>query len=284
MTITKNSSMLERLTLVTPELSFNTIDQAHDYLSQREITPRIYEGRQLSVSIDDGKAFLNISNNGQASSFPIRDSGMEGLLQKAGMGMGNFPMKIADDHLIEYNLNYLFQNMIAMNDLTVIFDKNDGENTYGIKSVMSDSYQHIDHLKVLNIVKNLDIEHEVHRLQLNRNFFRISLTNPANKIEAKIGDISSVGVDLMNSENGHASLWLGQFVYRYWCTNGASHVDDSTSIRSRAIHRGNTINKAVEDFSKSAKWYLMNGAKELEANFKILSETEVTETTDETTK
>jgi len=270
-------SLLERSTVVTPERTFKSIEEVTDFFNTRKVATKIYKGNQLSVSMSGGFALLNIKGDTKSGTFPIRDSGMEGLLTRSGMGRGNFPMYVADDHLIEYNLNYLFQKIVPEQDLTVIFEMNPNESWFSIKSVMSQKYSHVDHLDVLSIIKDLKIEHEVHQLYLDKNMFRMSLTNPANKVEPTIGDISSVGIDLMNSEVGFASLSLGQYVNRYWCTNGASHIDESHSRRSKAVHRGNIILNTLSDFRESAKWYLLNGAKEIEANFKILSETEVTD-------
>jgi len=142
---------------------------------------------------------------------------------------------------------------------------------------MSGKYSHIDHLDVLEIIKAIKQDVKIHNLLLNKDFFRASITNPANNIETKVGDISSVGIDLMNSENGHSSLSMGKFLYRYWCANGASHIDHKASFTSKAIHRGNTINNCLGIFSEGARWYMENGADLIRANFKILEETEVTE-------
>jgi len=270
-------SLLERTTIITPERKFKSIEEVTDFFQTRKVAAKVYKGKQLSIRMFNGLAYLKIIGDSKSGEYPIRDSGMEGLLTRSGMGRGNFPMYVADDHLIQYNINYLFSKIVPEQDLTVIYEKNPDDDGYCIKSIMSQKYSHVDHLDVLDIIKGLKIEHEVHQLYLDKNMFRMSLTNPANKVNtpAVVGDISSVGVDLMNSEVGYSSLSLGQFVHRYWCANGASHIDESHSRRSKAVHRGNIMLNTLKDFKESARWYLLNGAQQIEANFKILSETEV---------
>lgn len=269
--------LLDRLSIVTPTRAFTSIEEAGDFFSSRSITVRQYLGEQLSVVVRNGKIFLLIKGDQETKSFFVRDSGMEGLLMRSGMGVGSFPMTVCDNHLIEYNLNHLFHRIVPSEKFTVILDKSPGEEFPAIKAVMSGVYTHIPHKDVLNIVSDLDIDFKVHSLELTKDFFRINITNPANKIEVKVGDVSSIGVDLLNSETGHASLWMGQFVYRYWCDNGASHIDKNSAIRSRAIHRGNEIHKALIDFRKGAEMYLTQGADILKKNFEIMMGQEVTE-------
>lgn len=271
-------SLLERSTVVTTDRSWNSIAEASDFFNSRSVRTRIYKGSQLSVGFHDGLAMLGIKGEENSEWIPIRDSGMEGLLQRSGLGLGNFPMQIADEHLIQYNLNYLFHNMVPEKEFTVLFEKNPDENIPAIKAVMSDKFSHIPHLDVLNIISNLEIPHEIHSLSLTKDFFRINVTNPANKAQGvKVGDISSVGIDLLNSETGHASLWMGQFIYRYWCKNGASRVDSNSSFRTKAIHKGYGINNILSEFRQTARQYLFHGADQLQENFRILSSQPVTE-------
>jgi len=273
----QSTELLERTTIVTPDRAFGSIIEAKDYFASRKIQTGQYFGNQLSVRMDGGKMFLAIKGEHKHAIFHVRDSGAEGLLMRAGMGVGSFPMTVCDDHLIEYNLNHLFNNIVAGEKFTVILDKSPDETCSAIKSVMSGVYTHIPHKDVLNIVSNLGIDFKVHGLSLTKDFFRINITNPANKVEVKVGDVSSIGVDLLNSETGHASLWMGQYVYRYWCKNGCSHIDNNSAIRSRAIHRGNEIHKALVDFKAGARTYLLQGADILKKNFEIMMDQEVTE-------
>ena len=275
----QKNELLERGTIVTPDRFFTSVESAGDFFSARKIQTRQYYGNQLRVRFEGGKLFLLITGEKSSKTvvFPIRDSGLEGLLMRSGMGVGAFPMTVCDNHLIEYNLNHLFSKIVPTEKFTVILDKNDDEERPAIKAVMSGVYTHIPHKDVLSIVSNLDIDFKVHNLELTKDFFRINITNPANKVEVKVGDVSSIGVDILNSETGHASLWMGQFVYRYFCANGCSHIDKNSAIRSRAIHRGNEIHKALNDFHKGAKMYLMQGADILKENFEIMMGQEVTE-------
>ena len=269
--------LIERATVVTPDRSFNTIASAREFFAVRKTQKHQYFGDQLRVRMERGKMFLIVKGEQKSVVFPVRDSGAEGLLLRSGMGVGAFPMTVCDDSLIEYNLNYLFSKIVPTEKFTVIVDRNDGEEHSAVKAVMSGVYTHIPHSDILNIVSNLDIEYKIHGLDLTKDFFRINITNPANKIEVNVGDISSVGVDLLNSETGHASLSMGQFIYRYWCSNGASHIDSNSAIRSRAIHRGNEIVKALIDFRKVARLYLTQGAEILTKNFESLMGQEVSE-------
>ena len=214
MTNTKN--LIERATIITPEISFSSLDHATDFFSTRKIEARIFKGSNLTFSWFEGKAFLNVYVAGKYTSYPLRDSGMEGLLQKIGIGKNNFSMYVADDHLINYNLNYLFKNTAYDQEFTVLFEKNPNEDNYCIKSIMSGKYSHINHLDVLNIINEIKVDHEIHNIMLNKNFFRVSITNPANTAEAVVGDVSSVGIDLKNSETGYSSLTMGKFLYRDW--------------------------------------------------------------------
>lgn len=275
---TETTNLIERSTVLTPDRSWKSIAEATDFFKSRSIKSRVYKGSQLGISFENGRAMLHIKGAEKSAAFPVRDSGMEGLLMRAGMGIGNFPMNIADDHLVSYNLNYLFQKMVPEKEFTILLEKNPDEKEAAIKAVMSDIYTHIPHSDVLSIVSNIDIPHEIHGLSLSKDFFRINITNPANKAQGvKVGDISSVGIDLLNSETGHASLWMGQFVYRYWCKNGASRVDQNSSFRTKAIHRGFNVQKILNAFRQTARHYLLNGADQLQENFKILASQPVTE-------
>lgn len=255
----------------TQEKNFGSVVEARDYLASRKIQSFHCHGNRMSFGVDGGIGHFYIKGNSETRAFPVRETGIEGLLGRTEMGQGSFPWKVCDDHLLTYNINYLLQNHVAEKKFTVIIEN--GE----LKALMSDGYSPVNHSRVLDIIDGLDIDYKVHHLNLTKDHFRACITNPANKVAFKIDDISSIGVDLINSENGHAALALGQYVYRYWCLNGCSRVDQSQSVKSRAIHRGAGIYKSIGEFQEAARYYLQFGAEELEKNFRILAEKPVTE-------
>lgn len=257
--------------IATPEKSFKEVAEARDYLKSRDIQSFLCSGARMSFGIEDNIGHLRIKGNTETKTFPIRETGMNTILAKIGMGQGSFPYDVCDNNLLHYNLNYLFSHNVANEKFTVIIEN--GE----LKALMTDKYSLVNHEYVLDILEGSQVEYKVHQLTLTKDYFRACITNPRNVATININDISSVGVDIINSENGQASLVLGQYVYRYWCKNGASRVDNEHSMKSKAIHRGQNIYRALNDFRSTANYYLINGAEQLERNFKILAEKPVTE-------
>jgi len=269
--------LIDRLTIASPDISFSSVPEAIDYFESRETRTSKAFGSELRVCIDGGSIFLLIKKIGQINTYkvPIRDSGLEGILMRNGMGMGAFPMTIADNKMIEWNINYLFENIMPNEEFTLIGDVYQGKME--IKSIMSGKFGHIDNLDVLKVISELDIPYEIQNLSLNKDFFRINVVNPANKVEVKVGDISSIGLDLLNSETGKAFLKMGEYIYRYWCTNGCSHIDKNSEIRTKAMHLGNSIHEVLKQFRSSAMHYLTTGADIIKKNIEILAETSVTD-------
>jgi len=254
----------------SPEKTFTSIPEAQDYLSSRVINQWNCTGDRFSINADEG-VFNIRGNSGGTRSFPIRDTGIEGLLNRTGLGNGKFPNDICDNELLEYNINYLFQKMVPNKSFTVLIE--DGE----FKALMGKDYAFVNHSTVLDILSNLDMDLKVQNLQMSKDIFRASVINPSNLVKFKVDDISAVGSEIVNSENGHASLILFQYLLRYFCTNGCSRIDQNSSRRSKAIHRGNEIFKLIPEFTETVRHTLTHGAQEIEAQFEVLANTEVSE-------
>lgn len=253
----------------SPTKKFSDIQEANDYLNGRDIQTFHCMGNRMSLDAPSGQ--LLIKGNTETKAFPIRDTGIEGILGRTGLGNGSFPNTICNDELLQHNINYLFTNMVADKIFTVIIE--DGE----FKALMSKGYSFVNHKTVLDIINNLGMDLKIHGLSISKDLFRACVTNPTNLVKFKVDDISSVGIDITNSENGQASLTLARYLNRYWCTNGASFIDEKSAHRSRAIHRGNEIYQVLKAFNSAANDYLTNGAEIIEAQFEVLANTEVTE-------
>lgn len=257
--------------IATTEKKFDSVPEARDYLRSRDIKAFTCSASRMRFAIEDNVGILRIKGINETRDFPIRETGMSTILAKTGMGQGSFPYDVCDNDLLAFNLNYLFSHNVADKTFKVIIENGQ------LKALMTNEYSLVNHEHILDIIEGAKVDYKIHQLSLTKDHFRACITNPANVATINVNDISSVGVDILNSENGCASLILGQYVYRYWCKNGASRVDESQSIRSKAIHRGQNIYRSLENFKSTANYYLVNGAAELERNFKLLSEKPVTE-------
>lgn len=255
----------------TQEKKFDSVPEARDYLRCRNIQSFLCSASRMRFAVEDNTGILRIKGINETKDFPIRETGMSTLLAKTGLGQGSFAYDVCDNDLLAFNLNYLLSHNVADKCFKVIIENGQ------LKALMTNEYSLVNHEHILDIIEGAKVDYKIHQLSLTKDHFRACITNPSNVATINVNDVSSVGVDIVNSENGCASLTLGQYVYRYWCKNGASRVDESQSVRSKAIHRGQNIYRLLDDFRATANHFLVNGASQLERNFKILAEKPVTE-------
>lgn len=249
-------------TISTAEKSFKSIPEAEDYLNSRNTQDFICSGARLSAIDDGGKAVLAVKGNTQTKVFPMRETGLERLLQKTGLGTGSIPSKVFDNKQLIWNINYLLWNQLADKKYTVRLE--DGE----FKALMSDEYSPISHQQTLKLAGRLADGYEVEQCYLTKDFFRVSIVNPNNLVEPQVGDISKLGTDLINSETGAHSLNVASFIYRLWCSNGASRREAEEA--ARAIHRRLDVTAVLRKFAVVARRHLTEGAEILQKKMQFL--------------
>lgn len=100
-------------------------------------------------------------------------------------------------------------------------------------TILSKKYNEITDLEILNNLSFIGID------KISRNDFFMSVnTEEKYKIKPFPGDDFGLGINILNSETGFRALTVKQFLFRYYCSNGAyTSISDDNDIKR--YHYGN---------------------------------------------
>jgi hypothetical protein len=205
------------------EFSNSNPQEVVEFLESRQIEKIETSPSELKIMGEGDSLRLRIMN-GTVKEYPIRRAFLYKLLR-----WHKFPISLV------YNLSVETISSIC-NDLLInirgdsVFVKI--ENGQAL-TILSKNYNEITDLEILKSLSNIGIN------KISRNDFFMSVnTEEKYKIKPFPGDYFGVGINILNSETGFRALTVKQFLFRYYCSNGAyTSISDDNDIKR--YHYGN---------------------------------------------
>jgi hypothetical protein len=213
--------------------------------------------RRVSVDADRKRDFIapttqaNVYNGGANIMLTDNDTNYDGVFsvnarRQLGTHLG-IPSQYIEklqargmNELVDTNFNRLLQCPAknARDRLFRTYDNGSDENVF--RSTHSSSFLTFDHVDLMDgvapvlnqIADNQEIRFISSGLTDNKLYMKIAFPNMQLEVSSKqVNDIVECGVIISNSETGHGSIVVAQFIHRLVCLNGMTVNDAGTRRR-----------------------------------------------------
>jgi hypothetical protein len=213
--------------------------------------------RRVSVDADRKRDFIapttqaNVYNGGANIMLTDNDTNYDGVFsvnarRQLGTHLG-IPSQYIEklqargmNELVDTNFNRLLQCPAknARDRLFRTYDNGSDENVF--RSTHSSSFLTFDHVDLMDgvapvlnqIADNQELKFISSGLTDNKLYMKIAFPNMQLEVSSKqVNDIVECGVIISNSETGHGSIVVAQFIHRLVCLNGMTVNDAGTRRR-----------------------------------------------------
>lgn len=154
----------------------------------------------------------------------IQDSAHRQIADKTKIGW-NFYQRLRDHHpdMLAYNVNQLHRRE-PINRMVRMFSPNGEEGR--VRAWLSDRFKVLDNQPFLQaaVQEAMALDSGIIPLSahISEERLYVKLISPKIEGELRTGDVVRLGVTLTNSEVGAGRIRVDPFIWREWCTNGAT--------------------------------------------------------------
>lgn len=229
-----------RINLVVEGLEFSdqSPEKVIEFLESRQIQKIETSPSNLKIIGEGNSLYLRIMN-GTFKEYPIRRAFLYKLLR-----WHKFPTNLIFNLSVETISSICNDFLLNIKGDSVFVKIENGEAL----TILSQNYNEITDLEILKSLSDIGIS------KVSRNDFFMSVnTEEKYMIKPFPGEDFGVGLNILNSETGFRALSVQQFLFRYFCSNGA-YTSISEDKDNKRYHYGNdNLHKFVLDKVEVAK-------------------------------
>ena len=188
---------------------FGEPEEVIDHLKSLDTKIYVFDPRKLKVALENNRLFLQ-SEEGLKLRFAIRKAFLYKLLKWFKIPPNSTRHLSNDTIVLICN-----ENLSSIESAEVNVTVENGEAL----TITSNKYTRITDLEVIENAKKFGMEIDA----ISRDDFILRI-NTKNITESQpvVNDICGYGFNIVNSETGFSPVRMEHFIYRYWCSNGAT--------------------------------------------------------------